>query len=532
MSPSKDQPFLDKLADKLRREQNDGGASSAADPLTNGHGRSPSSGTLPTDEAVIGKCRSAKNAAKFADLFDRGDVHTYNGGDDSAADLALLGILKFYTQDAAQLERLFSASAFGRREKWRDRPDYRRLTIARALQDPGEAYDWGRKDGHRLLSSLSSSLGKTDDDDNNEDDDFGVVRFKHLGKRKPREYLVKDVCPKGYPVVVFGAGGVAKSLGVLRAGIAIAGNGDEWLGLKVMEHGPVLYIDFELDIDEQQRRVEDLCTGAGAEIPEDLGYISGAGQQTEEVFRRAYKWCVKHKAVAVVVDSMGLATRGRMDGEDIIAFHTDYMDHFRNIGVTPLIVDHEAKLQAGEKRRQKSPINSVYKTNLSRSVLQFEYYDYNKGTKELDVIVRHQKVNLGPRLEPFGVRFTFGPGDSVTLSRVEIDLSEFAEEESLNSKDKIKAAIQAGYCTIKAIANKTGLAEGTVRNKISEMMNVDICEDGYEGRNKRYKLLSSSPEPPRGNDNDDNENDPAVAVIEDYKGNYDASGDGPFQEKF
>src|SRR5687768_4290395 len=96
---------------------------------TNGHARASD----PTDEMVIQKCRAADNAAKFADLFDHGDVDLYHHRDASRADLSLLGILTFYTQEEAQLERLFSASALGRREKWRRRADYRRRTITRAL---------------------------------------------------------------------------------------------------------------------------------------------------------------------------------------------------------------------------------------------------------------------------------------------------------------------------------------------------------------------------------------------------------------
>ena len=106
---------------------------------------------------MIEKCRAAENAAKFADLFDHGDVHAHHGGDDSVADLALLGIMAFYTQDEAQLERLFSSSALGRREKWRQRDDYRRRTISRALASLGETYDWSRNNGGTAARPLKKS---------------------------------------------------------------------------------------------------------------------------------------------------------------------------------------------------------------------------------------------------------------------------------------------------------------------------------------------------------------------------------------
>ena len=52
----------------------------------------------------------------FATLFDHGDTAPY-GEDDSAADFALLGVLKFYTRGHDQLDRIMRASTL-RRPKW------------------------------------------------------------------------------------------------------------------------------------------------------------------------------------------------------------------------------------------------------------------------------------------------------------------------------------------------------------------------------------------------------------------------------
>lgn len=83
------------------------------------------------DGALLARARAARNGAKLAALFDRGDTGPY-GGDDSAADLALCALLVFWTRDPAQLDRLFRRSALYR-AKW-ERPDYRDRTVARALE--------------------------------------------------------------------------------------------------------------------------------------------------------------------------------------------------------------------------------------------------------------------------------------------------------------------------------------------------------------------------------------------------------------
>ena len=138
---SKDQDLIDELAVWMQ-------APDVETAQSNGHSTPRTSpASTPSDEAIIEKCRAAQNAVKFSDLFDHGDVHAYHGGDDSAADLALASMLAFYTQDEAQLERLISASALGRREKWLRRDDYRKRTIRQALSNLGEVYDWPSEAG-------------------------------------------------------------------------------------------------------------------------------------------------------------------------------------------------------------------------------------------------------------------------------------------------------------------------------------------------------------------------------------------------
>ena len=91
------------------------------------------------DDDIIDRARSARNGAKFSQLWD-GDTAAHDG-DDSSADLALMNSLRFWTGgDAAQMERLFSRSGLGQRTKWITRPDYRQRTIERAL-DSADFYD-------------------------------------------------------------------------------------------------------------------------------------------------------------------------------------------------------------------------------------------------------------------------------------------------------------------------------------------------------------------------------------------------------
>lgn len=97
------------------------------------------------DSFLMQRASSGRRGEWFRTLYEHGDIARY-GGDHSRADMALLGELAFWTNgDALQMERLFSASALGRREKWRGRQDYRARTIQAALSNwDGKGYRKGR----------------------------------------------------------------------------------------------------------------------------------------------------------------------------------------------------------------------------------------------------------------------------------------------------------------------------------------------------------------------------------------------------
>jgi DNA-binding transcriptional ArsR family regulator len=505
---SKDQDLIDDLAAWMQ-------APDTKAVQTNGHARAKAAPSPATDEMIIQKCRAAENAAKFVDLFDYGYT-SGNGGDASGADFALLGILKFYTQDPDQLERLMRRSRLAR-PKWdegRTGRSWLRYSIDNALKDVGEAYDWERQGNRPLVSSSSSPLGCSGDDDTSQaDDDPEIVWFAELGEPKEREYLIEKIGVKGYPIVAFGAGGVAKSFAMLTAGIAIASASgvEEWLGLRVLEHGYVLYLDFELDVEEQHRRVRDLCAGMGIPIPKKFAYLSGVGISPEKAFEKTLQFVKAYEAKAVIIDSMGLAMQGDMEkGKEVLAFHGRYINPLRRAGATPFIVDHEGKLQTGEKHKDKTPFGSAYKAWASRSVLQFVFEEYRDETSQLDIRVRQTKTNFGPKIDPIGVRFTFEE-KKVSMGGYTLPDEELLEEESRPVKERILIALRLEGATNKQLQQITGASEGTIRNKLSELRADGLITDDGK-RPVTYALVSSSPEHPRGSDSDDTSN-PTVSSL-------------------
>ena len=90
-----------------------------------------------SDAQLLDLARKASNGARFSRLFDAGSPEDYDG-DHSRADLALCGMLAFWTNgDPARIDQLFRRSAL-MRPKWDERhaadgATYGEMTIRTAL---------------------------------------------------------------------------------------------------------------------------------------------------------------------------------------------------------------------------------------------------------------------------------------------------------------------------------------------------------------------------------------------------------------
>jgi hypothetical protein len=424
------------------------------------------------DEEIIELCRKAKSAAKFSDLFDAGDT-TAHDDDDSRADLALLGILKFYTQDPIQLERLFSASAFGQRAKWRNRADYRRLTISKALSDVGDTYSKPQVEVRSRSRSLSSTGMRND---GNEDLIHSNQAISFSGRKKPgpRGWIVENSIWEGHASSWFGEGGVAKSLLAMHLALTVSAEGKRyWMGFNV-KTVPVLYLDFELDADEQHRRALDLAAGLGLEgIPENFYYLSAAMLPPVEAFRLAAEECHRLGVKLIIVDSVGFALDGDSENaRDVLGFYRACIQPLKDAGASPLLIDHQAKIVKGEKYSDKQAFGSVYKTNAVRSAFQIRGH-HEQG--EITATFTHKKNNFGWKEKDFSLKVMFG-GERVTVDRLEAPMPNPDREPS--KKQLVQEAVEEmGRATAETVQRETGLNLKTVQNAISELIREGALKD-------------------------------------------------------
>lgn len=134
--------------------------------------------------------------------------------------------------------------------------------------------------------------------------------FKDMTPPKgPRPYIVDGVPFKGFAGALYGDGGSAKSTLVMHMGQRVA-RGEEWLGFDTVRTR-VLYLDFELDAEEQTRRAYQVATGDGyTEPPEGFFYLPAADFPSRAMFERALAMCLERGIGMVIVDSSGYALEG------------------------------------------------------------------------------------------------------------------------------------------------------------------------------------------------------------------------------
>lgn len=141
--------------------------SNEAQPVTNDDHRIAPEDSIThawTEEELLHNIEtSTTHGFDFSALFYDGDTEKY-GGDDSAADMALCGILAFWTDgDAERMDSIFRKSAL-MRDKWDEpRPGgtYGSNTIAKAITNCKEFYTGGvnRLRSERALSVFSHDTG-------------------------------------------------------------------------------------------------------------------------------------------------------------------------------------------------------------------------------------------------------------------------------------------------------------------------------------------------------------------------------------
>ena len=240
------------------------------------------------------------------------------------------------------------------------------LTPAKILTIPDETIsdvtEWIQKDFSidRLKEVELAEIPKS----------YEILDVSQADEPGPRECLWGPYLPKNHIALIFGDGGNGKSLFSMMLCYYMA-LGRDFLGISTPKTKS-LFLDWELNEEEYTRRAYQISRGLGLPRPPQGVFYHFAKGGLKSTIERVAAEVKAHGIEFLVVDSLGPATGGDvMDPKEVIKAFLELKD----LGLTILLIDHEAKPQNaanGTPNQNMKPYGSVYKHNLSRSVLKIE----------------------------------------------------------------------------------------------------------------------------------------------------------------
>ena len=332
---------------------------------------------------------------------------------------------------------------------------------------------------------------------------FNIIR---LADAEPEdiEYIVEGILPKGHISSFYGDGGVGKSTIALGLAVCIAA-GIDFAGRSVSKER-VLYLDYELDQSHQCKRAKMIARDVGLDdTPADLYYASPdihINARSSEDFFSSLKKEIDEKGITfVILDSFGAGCACDAESAKDV---TRILQGLKRLGITVLIIDHQAKQQKGDSYESKSPFGSTYKGNLVRSLFQLR----SESEKENELVVKleHKKANFSALKKPIGLKVTFGE-DEISIEDYPLGAQDFAGRLTLD--DKVERAYRELIrASAKQVAKHLGEKEGSIQNSITRLLNREdkvIIDTGEkDGRAPIYEFIF---------DCDDNHETPGDSII-------------------
>jgi hypothetical protein len=222
-------------------------------------------------------------------------------------------------------------------------------------------------------------------------------------------------------------------------------------------------LDFELNREITARRLHAVAAGMELDAPPKGFFYQTLHQNLTTAFDAVRRWCENNNPGLVIVDSFGPAS-----GSDPLDHKAaiEMLNVVRSLGLTVLMVDHQAKPAAGGlSYGQRRAFGSSYKQHLVRSAIQVEKVAGREG--KISLVIRQQKSNFSHALDDVPAHLHFDQG-RIWLSPAKASDPEFLNSASLNAKQKVEAFLGTnGPSTIETLIEELKMKRQTVSNAFS-----------------------------------------------------------------
>ncbi len=268
-----------------------------------------------------------------------------------------------------------------------------------------------------------------------EDSNTGIVRLCDEPAPDKRKWILEDFIPMDFPTTLYSTGGVGKSYLAIYLATSISLGNKEFLNREFHDKPlNTLYLDFELDKTELTRRALEVVKGMGLDsIPENFFYKS-PDTKISSLLKELPGFIKNNDIKFLVIDSMGAAGLDSMDEKSVIEVYSK----LRQLGITALVIDHQSKMQSQDSPDNKSPFGSVYKYNMSRSVIHLVHEKNIENGFTVKLV--HKKSNFGKLCDEELIDMVFVDDDRVYIQASQ-SISQ-QEEEMLTIKDAIIEMLQ------------------------------------------------------------------------------------------
>jgi hypothetical protein len=346
-------------------------------------------------------------------------------------------------------------------------PDEELQTIARSASkwSPNPVLVVGNGHRHSLITGINES----------ESDEPEAIDVSTLPEPPRRGWLVPDLLPEATVTSWYGDDGTGKSVLALALAICVA-SGKPFLDRPVQQ-GTVLYVDTEFDQDEFIRRAYKLARGMGLSAPPAgvLYFRTRYSLTTPGGQRDIVRLVERYQPTLVVVDSVTLGTY--TDDLKEAAAAVTLMEFLQQLPATVLALDHIPKPPPGASLAYARPWGSFAKRAKTRHAVLVTQAEAG------GIILRVSKSNLDRPGAMVGADITW-EGDAIRVTAVPLDDEALAGiEHHLPALEQVyRCLCQHEAMTPEEVAEETGLAVGTVRNKLTALRRQGRAEPLGDGR--------------------------------------------------
>jgi predicted nucleic acid-binding Zn ribbon protein len=308
-----------------------------------------------------------------------------------------------------------------------------------------------------------------------ESDEPEAVDVSTLPEPPRRGWLVPDLVPEGTVSCWYGDDGTGKSILAQTLAICIA-SGQPFLDRPVQQ-GVVLYVDTEFDQDEFIRRAYQLARGMGFTAPPaGVLYFRTRYSLTTPGGQRDIACLVeRYQPTLLIIDSLTLGSYSSDLKE--ASETTSLMEFLQQLSVTVLALDHIPKPLPGTSLAYARPFGSFAKRAKSRHAVLVV------PSEGGGIVLRVTKSNLAKAGAMVGADITW-TDDAIRVTAVSLDDDALAGvEHHLPALEQVyRCLCQHEAMTPEELAEETGLAVGTIRNKLTALRHQGRAEPLGDGR--------------------------------------------------